>query len=78
VIAGGKLIVATENGKSDSVVWSIDTTNYTAKLIIDLKKIVYAPLAANQTTVYIHTQDNFLYAINAETEVVLWSQPVNS
>jgi outer membrane protein assembly factor BamB len=78
VIVGNKLIIANENGKSDSEVWAIDMGNYTAKMVIDLKKIVYAPLSVNQNVVYIHTQDNFIYALNADTEVILWSQPVNS
>jgi eukaryotic-like serine/threonine-protein kinase len=83
VLAGNKLILATENGKSDSVIYSIDTTNYTSTQIADLKHLVEAPLTEaktddGQTIVYIHTQDNYLYALNADTQVVLWSQPVIS
>jgi eukaryotic-like serine/threonine-protein kinase len=78
VIVGNKLIVASENGKSDGKLWAIDTNSYSSKLIIDLKKLVSAPLSVNQNVVYIHTRDNILYALNAETEVILWSQPVSS
>ena len=92
VIAGGKLFVATEDGKSDSKIWTIDTTTYTPKLIKDLKdmntsgytnKLVYAPLdlgqdASGNNILYIHTHDNTLIALNTDTEVILWSQPANS
>jgi len=78
VIVGNKLIIASENGKSDSKLWAVDINNYTSKLIIDLKKLVSAPLSVNQNIVYIHTRDNMLYALNADTEVILWSQPVSS
>jgi eukaryotic-like serine/threonine-protein kinase len=83
VLAGNKLIVATENGKSDSKLFSIDITNYTSTQITDLKHLIQAPLIEmktgdGQTIVYIHTQDNYIYALNADTQVILWSQPVVS
>ena len=78
IILGNKLIVASENGKSLSKLWAIDTDNYTYRMIVELKKLIYAPLSVNQNIVYIHTQDNLLYALNVDTEVILWSQPVSS
>jgi eukaryotic-like serine/threonine-protein kinase len=78
VIVGNKLIVASENGKSLSKLWAIDTNTYTSRMIIELKKLIYAPLSVNQNIIYVHTQDNLLYALNADTEVILWSQPVSS
>jgi eukaryotic-like serine/threonine-protein kinase len=90
-IAANKLIAATEDGKSDGKIWIISTTDYSAKMVKDLKDIntsgntnkqVYAPLVyqdLNGTNiVYIHTRDNTLIAFNADSEIILWSQPVNS
>ena len=78
VLVGDKLVVASENGKSASQIWIIDTLHHTAKMAIELKKLIYAPLSVTNNVVYIHTQDDYVYAYNADTEVILWSQPVNS
>jgi eukaryotic-like serine/threonine-protein kinase len=78
VIVGSKLIVATENGKSSSKLYAIDTTNYTNKQLVNLNSLVYGPLTANQNIVYIHTFNDMIHAFNADTEVVLWSQAVLS
>ena len=78
VLVGNKLIVASDDGKSNSELWVIDTSSYAAHLIIDLKKLIYAPLSAKGNVVYFRTQDDLVYALNADTEVILWTQPVGS
>ena len=92
VLAGGKLFVATEDGKSDSKIWTVDAVTYSPALVKDLKdmntsgytnKLVYAPLdlgqdAIGNNVIYIHTHDNTIIALNAQNGVILWSQPANS
>ena len=83
VLAGNKVIIATEEG----TVYSLDTTSHQT-LIVDVREAtekapkntdrkIYAPLSAANSVVYIKAQtssEDALYAVNVETEQILWSQ----
>ena len=82
VLVGNKIILAAEDGK----VCSINTDNNTETLLVDLggnirissKIKIAAPLSSNQNILYIHGQDNLLYAVNADTGVIIWSKSLAS
>ena len=78
VVVGGKVIVASEEGK----VYSLDTSNNQVGLLIDVGgdgQKIHAPLSASDGVVYIHAQDSnqdTLYAVNVETRLKQW-EPVS-
>ncbi|MBN1366747.1 MAG: PQQ-binding-like beta-propeller repeat protein [Dehalococcoidales bacterium] len=82
ILVGSDIILAAEDGK----VWSINTTNNTANILIDLgqniqissKIKIAAPLSFSGNIIYIHGQDNKLYTVNADTGVLLWSESLAS
>jgi outer membrane protein assembly factor BamB len=59
-LVGDLLIVATQDG----IVYSLDTTNKQEKQLTTLEEKVNAPLFASEDTVYIHTVEDSLYALN--------------
>ncbi|MFC1938732.1 PQQ-binding-like beta-propeller repeat protein [Chloroflexota bacterium] len=84
VVVGGKVIIATEEGK----MYALDTVNHQHDKLFDVtikhgdipEKIdrkIYAPLSADNGVVYIKAQtssEDALYAVNIETQVTMWSQ----
>lgn len=66
VLAGNSVIVATENG----VLYSLDTGKNNQRQLIDLKEKVYAPLATSQGIIYVHTANDNLYAVDAQSGTV--------
>ena len=58
------IIIASEEGK----IYSLDTaSNQISELASLEEKKVYAPLSASEGTVYIHTQEDNLYAMDSES-----------
>jgi len=75
VLVDSSIIFVAEQGK----VYVLDTTSNQVKQLTDLKEKVYARLSASDGVVYVHTQKHdTLYALNAQTGVVLWSLPLSS
>jgi len=76
VLVDSSIIIASEAGQ----VYTIDTRSNQESLLVDVKELaaeeltVRAPLYASNGVVYIHTQKKeTLYALNAQTETILWS-----
>ena len=67
VLAGNTVIVVTESGN----ITSIDPVN-NIKALRNLGEKVDAPLAADGTTVFIHTGAGKLYAVNAQSGAEVW------
>jgi len=64
VLVDNLIIFATEAG----TVYSIDTTNnQKQQLLVSLDEPVYAPLFASEGTVYVHTIEDSLYAIDVKS-----------
>jgi outer membrane protein assembly factor BamB len=75
IVVGNKIILATQDGR----VWAIDTgTNRLSQLVDKSLGKIYASLSADKNVVFIHTQGNMLYTINADTGVVLWNKSLAS
>ena len=75
ILVGSKIILGAQDGK----VWSIDTvTNLKNPLVDKSLGKIYASLSADGNTIFICTQGNTLYALNADTGVVLWSKSLSS
>ncbi len=74
VVYKGNIILGGEDGRT----WKLDTTKNVLNQLVDksLSKI-YAPLAVDSGIIYIHAQDNNLYAVNADTGVVLWTKSLS-
>jgi len=73
VIAGGVLVVASEEGK----VFGLDLNTGEKKWEFDSITVkVLSPLSAAGDTVYINSQDNKLYALNSETGRQIWGIPL--
>ena len=82
-MVGSNIILAAQDGK----VWSINTDNNIKKLVVDLgvkiqtssKIKIAAALSYNQDNIYVHTQDNKLYAVNViSSEVRIWNSEKDS
>ncbi len=70
VLVNDRVIVATTSAnraKQEGKVFALNTTNRQQTLLQDLEESIHAPLFADGTTVYVHTMQNFLYAIDTET-----------
>jgi outer membrane protein assembly factor BamB len=70
VLVNDTIVVAastTNRTKKDGTVYGLDTTTNQQRLLEDLGENVYAPLFASDSTVYVHTMSNNLFAINIET-----------
>ncbi len=78
VVVDGKVIAATEDGK----IYSIDTDENQKSLITTLKTAedkeekIYAPLAASDGFVYIHSQEGILYEVDLQTRVARQLYPI--
>ncbi len=66
VLVGSSVIVTTEKG----IIYTLNTGNKQISQLIDLEQKVYAPLAASQGIIYIHTADDALYAVDAQSGAV--------
>ena len=72
VLVNDLVIVATTStnrAKQEGQVFAIDTTDRRQTMLQDLGESVHAPLFAGGDTVYVHTMENNLYAIDTETGV---------
>ncbi len=80
VLVDGSIIIATEEGK----VYNLDTSNNQKKplLLADVKELygddlaIYSPLSTSEGTLYVNAQTKkygtIVYALNAQTGVVVW------
>ena len=66
VLAGNSVVVATEEG----VVYAIDTASNEEEMLVDLEEKVYASLFATDGVVYVHTDEDSLYAVEVQTGAV--------
>ncbi|MBI2832015.1 MAG: PQQ-like beta-propeller repeat protein [Chloroflexi bacterium] len=66
VLVGDKIYIATEEGE----VYSLDTRSNDAKRLATMNERVYAPLAAGQGNIYVHTEKDNLYAVDAQTGAI--------
>ena len=48
------------------------TGNNKQRQLVNLEEKIYAPLAASKGIVYIHTEKDTLYALNAQRGVDVW------
>jgi outer membrane protein assembly factor BamB len=62
-LSGNFIIVATEKG----VVYALDTEFYQQRQLVDLEEKVYAPLIVSDGIVYVHTEQDALYAVNVQS-----------
>jgi len=72
VLVDDTVIVATTStnrAKKEGEVFAIDTTARRQTMLQDLGESIHAPLFASGDTVYVHTMENNLYAINTVTGV---------
>lgn len=78
VVVGNSIIVATQKGG----LYSVDTGSNQRRQLTNLEENTYAPLAADEQVVYVHTRvvnpeskrsEGKLYAINAQSGAELWS-----
>jgi len=77
VLVNKWVIIASEEGK----VYAIDTGTNQVKMLAELGKDekVTSPLAASENTVFVHAlEDETLYALNAETGVIMWKLTLSS
>jgi len=63
VVVGNLVIVANQDG----VVYALDTGNNQQRQLVNLEENVYAPLVSGMEKVYIHTDKDSLYEIDART-----------
>jgi outer membrane protein assembly factor BamB len=77
VIVGDLLVLATEQSrgtgsdKAGSVIWAIDISSHQSKELARLSgEKVYAPLTIGEGSVFVHTDKDSLYSVNAVTGTV--------
>ncbi len=63
VLVDNLVIVATQKGE----VWALDTGKKQKRLLNNLEENVYAALFASQGTVYVHTTNDNLYALDVKS-----------
>ncbi len=66
VLVDNSIIVA----KEDGIVYSLDTVTNQKRELVTLGEKVYAPLAASQGIIYIHTVEDALYAVDAQSGAI--------
>jgi outer membrane protein assembly factor BamB len=69
VLAGGSVIIATEEG----AVYAVDTATNQLRLLSELDETVRVSLCTSEGVVYVYTGSRNLYALNAESGATLWS-----
>ncbi len=74
VIVDSSIIFASEEGK----VYSVDTATNQMKQIANIEEKIYTPLCATDGVIYIYSEAQNLYALNAESGVRLWTLPITS
>jgi len=75
VAVGDEVFVAIEEGK----IFSIDAAGHHEEVVRDLELRILAPLAADDSIIYVHTQEEeAIYALNAETGSIIWDTPLHS
>jgi outer membrane protein assembly factor BamB len=74
ILAAGSVIVAVEAGQ----VYSLDAGTRQKKPLVNLEEEIFAPLAAGDGVIYIHSADDILYAVDARSGVTQWSLELES
>ena len=69
VLVDGSIIIASGEGR----VYSLDTANNQVKPLADVEERIDAPLCASNGVVYVHTEAQTLYALNAQTGAERWN-----
>ncbi|MBA7647667.1 Outer membrane protein assembly factor BamB [subsurface metagenome] len=80
VLVDGAIIVASEEGKLYSLDITSNQESRTAnqRQLANVEEKIHAPLAAGNGVVYIHSDDDILYAVDTKSGVTLWSLPLKS
>ena len=68
VLVGKSIIIASQEGR----IYSLDTDTHLKKELNNLEEKIYASLCTSNGTIYVHTADRTLYALNAQTGMELW------
>ena len=66
VLYENSIIVVTEKG----VVYALDTEFYQQRQLVDLEEKVDAPLVVSDGIVYVHTDEDILYAVNVQSGAI--------
>jgi len=66
VLVDGKIIIATEKG----LVYALDTANNQIRQLANIEEKIYAPLSVSNGVVYVHTDKDGLYAVDALTGTI--------
>jgi outer membrane protein assembly factor BamB len=74
VLVGSSIIVATEEGK----VYALDTGDYQKRQLTNLEEEIHAPLFVSDGVIYIHSDKDTLYAVDAQSGETLWSLSLKS
>jgi len=77
VLVNKAVVIASEAGN----VYAIDTKTNQVKMLAELgeKEEISSPLAASENVVFVHTlKDETLYALNAESGVIMWKLTLSS
>jgi len=74
ILAAGSVIVAVEAGQ----VYSLDAGTRQKKSLVNLEEEIFAPLAAGDGVIYIHSADDVLYAVDAFSGATQWSLELES
>ncbi len=63
VVIEGKIIFASQEGK----IYTLDIASNKINLLTDLKEVIYAALTVSNGMIYVHTDRDSLYAVDAST-----------
>lgn len=63
VLADGKIIIASEEGK----LYSLDPATNRVSQLAELNENVYAPLSVSGATIYVHTSSDSLYTVDSKS-----------
>lgn len=63
VVVENKVVVATESGR----IYTVDTSSYRLSELTNLGQNVYAPLSSSGGTIFVHTEQDALFAIDVAT-----------
>ena len=69
VVLSGQIIAANKTGS----VYSIDPQTRQLRLLRDIEEAIYAPIVAQDDMLYIHTDEDRLLVMDAESGLTLWS-----
>ncbi len=74
IVVNSSIIFASQQG----VIYALDTGSKQLKRLADIEEEVYSPLSSSEGVIYIHTQDQTLHRVNADTGAILMSISLKS